>query len=357
LATQNAALERNAETLAAFTSEWTRQLPSDPEAFAARAEVLEIKGDIAGEPFDETSVMKALRQVRALSKDPQTIFEARVKEAWLRFKREEFGAARSLADSLLRARPNPNPAEAEALLPLAAVTGKLDRAVALGRSVYPLLPVAPDSLPVRVWEAASDLLVNSALGVCGERISALEQQLQQALVRYVPKERAAVLRDELMARPLSLTVPCTNGQSALRIAEPRMRLYQIQRAFAQSNMSMTRALLDSASKVAGSGRPGDKSVDFTYQEAWIQAAIGDTAIAMQLLDNVLGALPSLSPDNVQALGSASALGQAMVLRSRLAAARGDLRTAQRWGRAASQLWATADPIVRQAGKDVWAFAN
>jgi hypothetical protein len=78
---------------------------------------------------------------------------------------------------------------------------------------------------------------------------------------------------------------------------------------------------------------------------------------MQLLDNVLDALPSLSPDNVQALGSASASGQAMIFRARLAAAGGDLRTARRWARAASELWATADPIVRQVGKDVWTFAN
>jgi len=43
----------------------------------------------------------------------------------------------------------------------------------------------------------------------------------------------------------------------------------------------------------------------------------------------------------------------MVLRSRLAAARGDMKTARQWARAASLLWETADAAVRTSANDIW----
>ncbi|HEY3114723.1 MAG TPA: serine/threonine-protein kinase [Gemmatimonadaceae bacterium] len=355
--THNAALNANTELLTQFTTAWTRQLPNDPAAFAARAEVLEISGDIGGEPFEQTAVMRALRQVRALTHDPQPIFYTVVKEIWLRFKREEFGQARWLADSLLNANSHPTASEAEALLPLAALTGKLDRTVELGRVSPPSLGASDEQLPPQVRYAASELLINAALGVCGDRILNLERQLDEALVRYLPADRAKLARDELTSRPLSLTVHCTGGQSALRISEPRMTLYQVQQAFARGDKKLARSRLDFAAAMASHARPGDKSLDYTFQESWIRVAIGDTAIAIGLLDNVLGALPSFSSDNLKQVGAAAAAAQAMVLRSRLARARGDTKTAHQWARAVSLLWATADPAIRAGADDIWALSG
>ena len=351
--THNAALDANAELLTEFTTTWTRQLPNDPAAFGARADVLEISGDIGGEPFEQTAVMRALLQVRALTRDAQPIFHTVVKEVWLRFKRDEFGQARRLADSLLKAYPHPSISEAEALLPLAALTGKLEKTVELSRASQPFLPASEELWPVQVRYAASDLLINAAFGICGDRISNLEKRLDEALVRYLPAGRVQGMRGELMARPLSLTVHCTGGQSALRISDPRIRLYQIQRAYGRGDTKLVRALLDSAAVVASQGRPGDKSLDYTFQEAWIRVATGDTAVAIGVLDNVLGALPSFRSDNLQELGAAAASAQAMILRSRLAVARGDMKTARQWARAASLLWETADTPVRASATDIW----
>ena len=136
-----------------------------------------------------------------------------------------------------------------------------------------------------------------------------------------------------------------------------MPLYLTQQAFARGDTKRTRILLDFAAAVASQARPGDKSLDYTFQEAWIRAAIGDTAIAIGLLDNVLGALPSFSADNLQEVGAAAASAQAMILRSRLAQARGDVKTARQWARAASLLWGTADASVRASAKDVWLLAR
>lgn len=354
---QNAALQADIALLTQYTTEWIRQLPNDPAAFAARAEILEISGDIGGEPFEQTPVMRALRQVRSLSHDPHTVFETLVKEVWLRFKREDFAEARKLADSLLTAYPNPTTGEAEGLLPIAALTGKLGRTVLLGRIVYPFLPATDEALPVQVRDAASEFLITAAAGLCGDRLNRLDARLNDALVRYLPATRAKELHAELTARPLSLAVPCTNGRSALGIDDHRMKLYEIQRDFAMGNVKATRALLDTAAQIASHGRPGDKSLDYTFQESWVRVAVGDTAIAMRMLDNVLGALPSFSSDNLQELGAASAAAQAMVFRARLAAAEGDARTARQWAKAAFILWSTADPVIRDLGRDVWQLAN
>ena len=136
-----------------------------------------------------------------------------------------------------------------------------------------------------------------------------------------------------------------------------MTLYQIQQAFARGDKKRVHTLLDFTAILASHARPGDKSLDYTFQEAWIRVAIGDTAIAIGLLDNLLGALPSLSADNLKEVGAAAAAAQAMVLRSRLAVAGDDTKTARRWARAASLLWATADPVVSASASDTWLLAR
>jgi hypothetical protein len=352
-----AALDANTELLSEFTRSWTRRLPADAAAFGALADVLESSGEISGEPFEETAVMKALRQARGLTRDPQQLFEISVREVWLRFKREEFAEARRLADSLLVAYPRPTIRNAEALFPLAALTGKLNKAVELGRLTQPYLPASAELLPAQVRDAASELFIVGAFGICGDRIASLEKRLEDAVGRYLPAERAARVRAELMARPYSMTAHCTAGQSALKIENPLDRLKQIQQAYARREIKLVRALLDSSSEVARRGRPGDKSLDFTFQEVWVRLAIGDTAVAIGVLDNVLDALPGFSSENLQELGAAAAAGQAMVLRARLAAARGDVNLARRWARGVALLWETSDPPIRALANDMRVLAG
>jgi serine/threonine protein kinase/tetratricopeptide (TPR) repeat protein len=344
--TKNRALDANTKLLLEFARNWTQQSPTDPAAFEAFAEILETSGEITGEPFEQTAVMTALRQARAVTRDTQQLFRTAAREVWLRFKREDFAQARRLADSLLIGHPKPSEAEAHILIAIAALTGKLDRAVAMARLTQAFLPASPASPPPQVRDAATELFINAALGICGDRISRLEKQLDDAVVRYVPAERAAPFRADLMERPLSMTVPCTAGRSALNLKSPDDRLLQAQQAYARDDLRLVRALLDTVAEIERIGRPGDISLDYTYQLAWLRVALGDTAVAIRLLDNSLDALPALSSDNLQELAAAAAVGRAMELRARLAAARGDPKTAQRWARGLAMLWETADAPLR-----------
>jgi hypothetical protein len=107
-----------------------------------------------------------------------------------------------------------------------------------------------------------------------------------------------------------------------------------------------RALLRAISNSRGLERPGELSIYYTYQEAWLLLQVGDTAAATRELDASLNALPALGPDLLNYVQDAAFLVRAMALRSDLAAKAGDDKTAGRWGAAVAELWAGADPALQ-----------
>jgi hypothetical protein len=91
--------------------------------------------------------------------------------------------------------------------------------------------------------------------------------------------------------------------------------------------------------------PAIVSMDGNFLEAWLQAAIGDTARALAWLDVSLTRMGTLRPDLLDRR-QASGLVRAMVLRADLASAAGDRAAAQWWGNAVATLWQRADPELR-----------
>ena len=146
-----------------------------------------------------------------------------------------------------------------------------------------------------------------------------------------------------------MLAPCTAGKSSLRVQAGSNRLLKLQQAFALSDGRALTALLRGVAENAKTQSPGDVSLDFTYQLAWLRAAMGDTAGATRLLDGALGALPSLSSISLRDAAAAAAAGRAMVLRAEIANRMGDIDQQRKWARAVADLWATADqplqPVV------------
>ena len=58
----------------------------------------------------------------------------------------------------------------------------------------------------------------------------------------------------------------------------------MQQAYARGNLPVIRATLDSLSSMRRASRPGDLALDYTYQEAWLRVAIGDSAAGVRQLD-------------------------------------------------------------------------
>jgi hypothetical protein len=345
-ATLSAAIEQNIQQLVDFTIAWTRDSSNDPAAFEALADVLEVRGDIGDDPSPTASALSSLRRARALSSDPSQKLRTLSKETWLRFKRAEFGEAKKLADEALGARPQPSKTDAEVLIGLAGLTGRVERMTRLAEITGDGIPVAIADVPRPVRSAASKLFTGAALGVCGSDIAAARRELDDAIDRYVAPAAAPAISQTLLARPQSMLTPCTRGRSVLEIEAPRDRTTRMQKAFARGDRTTFRAISDSIAVRIRTRRPGDLSPDFTFQQAWLRAAFGDTAVAMAQLDRTLRALPGLSASALREPGSAAAIVRAMILRADLAASTGDLETARKWATSVAVLWSSADDALQ-----------
>jgi tetratricopeptide (TPR) repeat protein len=344
---RNAALAANLDVLLDFTTDWTRRAPSSSMAFQALADVLEARGEIARNRSGGLSALQAITRARVVAATPREAQLAAGKDAWLRFKQGEFVRARAIADSLLSVS-QPRTEDAEALIGLAALTGKLSKISELGR-ITSDYAAAARTVPIPVMDAAAPFVAFAALGVCQDTTAVLERRLDDQILHYVAENQLDRLRQALKARPLSMLAPCTAGKSSLRVQAGANRLLKLQQAFARSDSRTLAALLRDVSDNAKTQSPGDVSLDFTYQLAWLRAAMGDTAGATRLLDGALGALPSLSSISLRDAAAAAAAGRAMVLRAEIANRLGDIEEQRKWARAAADLWATADqplqPVV------------
>jgi hypothetical protein len=344
--TLSAAIAQNAEQLLNFATEWSSESSTDPAAFEALADALEVHGDIGDDSSPTASALSALSRARALSTDPGQMLRINSKEAWLRFKRGEFVAAKRLADDVLAARQNPSTADADVLIGLAALTGRVERMTRLAEITGSGIPVSARNLAPPVRSAASKLFARAALGACGGDIVAARQEFDEAMDRYVAPAAAPTLSQAILGRPLSMLTPCTGGRSVLEIKAPRDRTTRMQQAYARADRRTFRAIADSIAVRVRTRRPGDLSPDFTFQQAWLRAAFGDTVAAIAQLDRSLRALPGLSPPGLHEAGSAAAIVRAMILRADLAAATGDAETARKWAAAVAVLWSNADALLQ-----------
>jgi hypothetical protein len=116
----------------------------------------------------------------------------------------------------------------------------------------------------------------------------------------------------------------------------------MQRSFARNDLRAVRATLDSLAVIRRAAKPNDLTLDYTFQEAWLKSAMGDTAGAINQIDVALGALPTLNGHALRDPAVAAALGRSMALRADLAASRHDPRVAQQWASALVALWSSAD---------------
>jgi eukaryotic-like serine/threonine-protein kinase len=338
----SAALDRNSTLLLAFATDWTDQFPQSADAYEALADILDVRGEASDTRSGQISAVGAARRALGLTTDPQQRLRLSAREARLRFKASEFGRAGALADSLLRNHPAATSKEALELIGLAAMTGRIRQTAQLARlGGQPQFPMSV-AIAAPVAEAAANFFARAALGACGDATLSSERQLDDALQSYVPENKRNEVRAVLATRAFSLLTPCTQGKSSLRIAAPQDRLYRMQQAFARGDFRSVRATIDTLSDMRRASRPGDITLDYTYQEAWLKAAMGDTVEAIQQLDLALGALPTLSGIALEEVGRAAAVGRAIALRAELANSQHDARAAKKWGAALVALWSGAD---------------
>ena len=366
-ATANAALDANKDSLLALAEEWTRHAPASADAYEALEDILEARGDIGDRPRDRPrdkprliSALAAAKKAKELSTDSLQRLRLTSREAWLRFKRGEFATAARIADSLLATTSSPSLDEARLVVGLAALTGKVAKTAELATITRPFVAGLRVDPPRSVDDLAARLFAHASLGTCSDSIAQIEADLRDRIESHVAEANRADIAAAVTSRSLSMLVPCTAGASALRMRKSADRFFHIQEAFARKDFARVRVLFDALAASRIVQRPGDISLDRTFNEAWLRRASGDTAGAIRQLDQILGALPTISATSLFGWATspaAAAAPRAMLLRAEMAAARGDFRTARRWVQAVESLWGKADPRLRAQLRTVATLAG
>jgi serine/threonine-protein kinase len=352
-ATLGVALERNANLLAPRMREWARRAPASAMALATLADVQEVRGDLAPGGDGSLAAIATLRAaVRATTDSVQRVRQS-AGLVRVMLKSELYGPARELADSLLASNPAPTPRQARYLAGVAALIGKLDRTERL-LSVLAIDPASqPDHAPPpAVLGAAARLTANAALGACTPRLTAMVDEVDQLVARYVSPATRESVRLKVLSRPLSLAVPCLGPAVMERIPDNGIRLARMQRALARGDNGAVRAQMDTLTRMRRIERVGDIALDNTFQEAWVLLAMHDTVAAERHLCAPLSALPTLGTRLLFDVPQAAAVGRSFALCARMTARRGDAAAAQRWTQAVVLLWSSADPDVQSSLNDL-----
>lgn len=135
--TQLRAVLRNRSLLSALTLEWVQAYPQGAEAHVARASALSLlsEGGQASSNWDQA--MEEVRLARRLANDPAMRVEAAVTEARLLVKSGNYAAAAKLADSLAIHTENPDTAVGRRLAAVAALVGRIEKAVEFAKAGAP----------------------------------------------------------------------------------------------------------------------------------------------------------------------------------------------------------------------------
>ena len=119
---------------------------------------------------------------------------------------------------------------------------------------------------------------------------------------------------------------------------------QASRALKNRNIAGVRSVIDQISALRGESRPADLTIDATFVEAWLLAAIGDTNGAIARIDGTLNSTRWFPPGRLDYVRIASLI-RAMALRAELAFRAGDRANARRWAAPVSLLWEKPDPAL------------
>ena len=180
--THNAALDRDSDMLLAFATDWSKQFPQSPDAQEALADVLEVRGEVSdssGRPSALGAVLSAL----ATANDQTQRLRLIGQEVRLRYKRSEFVRAQELADSVLQNHKVVTSEEAGELIPLAAMTGRVNETARLARAGGWALT----STSVAIAAPLTEIESISALGARGV-------QRTDSCTGASPRKRASKLR-------------------------------------------------------------------------------------------------------------------------------------------------------------------
>jgi tRNA A-37 threonylcarbamoyl transferase component Bud32 len=357
-ATQAQALARNRAALHELATSWVEAYPASPRALQASALMLEVVARTAEGDAGVRTALEHLRRAARLELEPPLHFRVAHHEVRLLVKLRRYAEARAVADSVLESGFTPSPEDAARLAGLAALTGRARRAAQiLGAHASELMGLATfREVPLSVLQAREELRAYAALGAPVESLRVLPARVDDLLRMWAGAQVTEELRTALLQDPMAWAYP-TLGSEAVRTEGEVNDLAQAQRSLARGDSSAIREWLDYLREARRQVRPQEVAMARTFQEAWMEVRLGDSAAAAERLDRVLGALPGLASTLLSGVPDAAGLVRAMALRGELAARMGDRRAARVWADAVAELWSRGDPEFQSEARRLNALAR
>jgi len=349
--TVTAAVSANRELMRDIATTWVNAFPRNADAHETLSLVLETLGELSAGRSKDYSALSEVRKARTLARDPAAALRMANGEVRLLLKSEHMAEARRLADSLLRANPNPKMENAQHLRGLAALVGRVNLAAQLQRRAAPDYTfLAPDwqeiKVPLSITDAALGLFAYASFGAPLDSIAGLERQVERLIPGYVQASRRQIVRQTLLDVPAMLAFPERGASPMHRSSAGGNYLLVMQWKLSRGDTAGVRNDFVELARLRQNLRQGDIAFDGTYHEVRLLLAIADTARAIRLLDLSLEALPTLGTYLLDQLPQVATLVRGMALRAELAARAGDQGTVRHWAQNVVALWSAADPELQ-----------
>jgi tRNA A-37 threonylcarbamoyl transferase component Bud32 len=331
-----AALARRRAEFRRIAAGWSAAFPQSAGAKHAVAISLDILGDPAS--------IDTIRLARRLEPDSIRRFNLAAAEVILLTK---FGvpddlprlrAARLLADSLLAGRLPESAAQAEALAPVAALSGRCAQTDAL---VHRMVPATGyENIPPQLIGDANALTARIAMGCqLGEiSIRSVASTIERSYVRGKADQRRRV-EQMLLYRPVLLAYRADRAVTVRFTASSQDNLLVGVNAVLQGDNSRARSALAAVDSRVDPVLP---TPDLTLARALLWVDLSERSRASRVLDSMLETLRFADTKALSEPGNAASLVRAMIVRAELAWASGDRAAARRWAAAAGTLWSTDD---------------
>ena len=333
---------------------WSRREPANARARIRLVEMLEASGNIREPGPDRVTAYDEVEAARKLEVNPRDRVRLAQTHVRILLRAREFARAARIADSVLDANPSPSPVDAESLISLAFLTGKVSR----GAALLEMLSGSParqirlpdgrflDLAPTVIRERAA-FFTAAALGVCTPELRAAPARLASMLDALFPAgQRPRGVEAAFLERPLVLATPCVGAEHARLIREitnPLLGAIVASDPEDRARWKQRHAAMTAARSVA---EPGYESSESAYGEAMAHLAGGDSASAFMTVRRVLDAMPALPIGFLNNEIQAGTLTRDMALAADLAHALGKEQDAGEWAAAVAALWANADPELR-----------
>lgn len=335
------AIQRYRELYFDIAAKRLTQFPKDADALEELGEAMEL--------LAYPAAVDTIRRARSLAVEPHQLLRLAVSEGWLRLKAavphdlKEVAAVRLLADSLLtHARPTSG-SDAALLATMAALVGDANRAAQLSESLDP--KDDEREVPPDVLNNSRALLAYAGLGGPVDSIREREQRLANSIRNGVPPSKQAKMSSRLLRRPAVLAFPFYRLVS-FQSLDTSNALVATEGAFMRGDRQSVRKLLHTAAQARAGLRPSDLTLDAIYPEAWLFAAIGDTASAMRTIAPAIDAIRAMPIRRFADVATVGALVRAMSLRAEILYYQGDREHGRQWARVVSALTDTSLVLAR-----------